>query len=296
MNTLQYKKNLRVAELIYFTSDLDRSVEFYNGLLGWEFENYKDWGLAIFDVGGKYKLLVMRASAWDSKWKEGEPLPRPILSLESDDLAAAVARLRQAGCDVDEVQKNSDVMLSSRLRDPQGGEVFMWQDTSGDAKMPEGKKVEGSSARKEVPAARSARLPYPFVEALYFYNDLEQVVKYYTEKVGFTEMFWHGSVYVALDVDGKHPFGLMRWRDWFDAPAEGETPGPPRLALEAGDIAAEYNRLEEAGTDIGPLKGKPSSLQWATLADPDGNELTFWHYAKKGSSRPLRATAQAGAE
>ena len=55
------------------------------------------------------------------------------------------------------------------------------------------------------------------------------------------------------------------------------TPSAIALYIEADDLAELYTRVSEAGADIvDPLADRPWGQAEFTVADPEGNWLTFW--------------------
>jgi len=61
------------------------------------------------------------------------------------------------------------------------------------------------------------------------------------------------------------------------------TPSAMALYMEAPDLDALYARLEAAGVEIvDPLADRPWGQQEFTVADPDGNWLTFWRSSNAG--------------
>jgi catechol 2,3-dioxygenase-like lactoylglutathione lyase family enzyme len=61
------------------------------------------------------------------------------------------------------------------------------------------------------------------------------------------------------------------------------TPSAMALYMEAPDLDALYARLEALGVEIvDPLADRPWGQSEFTVADPDGNWLTFWRASEAG--------------
>lgn len=263
MDTSVQPTTLRVAEAIYHVSDLNASLTFYAEVLGatklWNFGE----DMAGVSLQGLYHLALVPAR-WDKDWQDGQPVPAPLLSIESrGDFEANVGRLRVAGL-FGEISGDTGTMLAAHLTDPFGNPLLVWQDISSAYIAPTLEPADG---------------PYQFVELLLFVDDLPAAKRVY-ESLGFAELLSHGDAYTAYTLGSALPVGLMSWRHWFDTPAGGQPPAAPRLALECADIAAEHARLVAAGAEPEPLKGSAVGLEWFTLRDPDGNPLTFWQFQR----------------
>ena len=61
------------------------------------------------------------------------------------------------------------------------------------------------------------------------------------------------------------------------------TPSAMALYMEAPDLDELYARLEASGVEIvDPLADRPWGQHEFTVADPDGNWLTFWRASEAG--------------
>ena len=120
---------------------------------------------------------------------------------------------------------------------------------------------------------------YGMSELMLFVEDFKRAEDFYMFTMELERIQAHGEHYAALAAqEGGYPIGLYEWQQWWDKPAAGTPPDPPRLAIEASDIAYEHQRLASAGIAVEPLKGSAEDLQWFSVADPDGHLITFWQF------------------
>ena len=113
--------------------------------------------------------------------------------------------------------------------------------------------------------------------------DLQKAVDFYTQKLGFDVLrgvpadgnvaLARGSERLMLEAAGDHY-----------SPAYNEaigarlgSPSPHSLYLEEEALDAYYEQLQSAGVEIvDPLAPRPWGQTEFTVADGDGNWLTFW--------------------
>ncbi len=113
---------IKVTETIYYCTDLDRACAFY-AALGWKLVEKQAWGWAAFEIDGRARLGLLRT--------HDPEIPRPRVGIQTSDIAAEVANLRSLGVDVDELQGDAVGIRAVNFRDPDGNEVFLWDDGSG---------------------------------------------------------------------------------------------------------------------------------------------------------------------
>lgn len=270
---------IEVAEVLHYFSDFEQTKEFYTDKLGWPVFFEAPGELLILDVRGHYQLGLVNAR-WTPGWENGEPVPVPQISFQCADLRRAHAALADAGCETSDVGGDPETMLTMELTDPWGNTLYFWQDASS-AGSATGVEHEPFSAKLQLEGVPRASSPYGFGETLYYVDDLERAVDWYTRYLGLEASTRHGEAYTALQLDEGRTLGLMNLADWFDTPAEG-IKLPPRLSLMVFDIAAEHARLAEAGIDVGVLKESGEGLKWFSFQDPDGVWMTCWRYEGGG--------------
>jgi catechol 2,3-dioxygenase-like lactoylglutathione lyase family enzyme len=107
-----------------------------------------------------------------------------------------------------------------------------------------------------------------FTEAfpIFHTSDLERAVAFYTERLGFEEVFRFQDEYVGLQL-GPLGLGLVEVE-------EIEPPGRVTLWFYCADVDAEVAGLREAGVEV---SREPFDAEWgervAAVRDPDGNEI-----------------------
>jgi len=111
--------------------------------------------------------------------------------------------------------------------------------------------------------------------------DVSRAVDFYTEKLGFA---------VARSSEGNVALVLGDDRVMLEAGTDFYSPGyndairarlgrpsPHALYIEVPELDAYYERLRAAGVEIvDPLAPRPWGQAEFTVADCDGNWLTFW--------------------
>ncbi len=259
-------ENLRVAELVCYCSDFNAALDFYTTRLGFKL-SWKAEGFCGLEVTDQYRLSLVDAK-YEAGWQPGKPVPPAQLSLQSDDLAASIARIRMLGYAISDLSGDPASNVTTMMTSPDGQQIFIFQDSGGGELIVPGPSKE----------------PYPFVEALVFVNDLAAAEGFYRDCFGLRPFMRHGDVYTGLLGSGESGaglvVGLMRWSEWWDTPAPETPPAPARLTLECPQLASEHARLQAAGANPGQLKSCTMGLSWFTVADPDGNLITYWEYVK----------------
>ena len=97
----------------------------------------------------------------------------------------------------------------------------------------------------------------------YGVGDLERARAFYTEKLGFRELY--------RDAEGKW---MRLARDGAEL-ALAETPDPTGavLALDVDDVKGEADRLRREGVDVGVVVEIHGTIRILDVFDPDGNRL-----------------------
>jgi catechol 2,3-dioxygenase-like lactoylglutathione lyase family enzyme len=100
----------------------------------------------------------------------------------------------------------------------------------------------------------------------YHVRDLDAARAFYTDKLGFEEVYFddEGS-WAKLERAGM-AIGL----------AEGEPDGDGGVAhVDVPDVKAEADRLRENGVDVGVVLELHGEMRLLDVFDPDGNRLQF---------------------
>ena len=118
---------LRVTETMIFVRDLDEAIRFQTEKLGFRLEQRFDWGFAYIDMGG-HRLGLMLESKWQREYPDDEGLPRPRVSLETDDLDAVLHHLHQRGVRYSTVQGHEGATRAVTFYDDDGNPFFLWSD------------------------------------------------------------------------------------------------------------------------------------------------------------------------
>jgi catechol 2,3-dioxygenase-like lactoylglutathione lyase family enzyme len=111
--------------------------------------------------------------------------------------------------------------------------------------------------------------------------DVDDAVDFYTEKLGFEVVrSSEGNVAVALGDERL----MLEAAGAFYSPGYNEairarlgTASPHALYIEVPDVESYHERLQTAGVQVvDPLSPRPWGQSEFTVADRDGNWLTFW--------------------
>lgn len=107
--------------IFYYVSDLERAIEFYTDVLGFELES-QDY-VARFRIGGVlFELVPTR----DKTRLQGVGNAR--LCLQVDDIHSAILDLRSRGVPIADAETKQNGLLAS-FSDPDGNELCLWQYT-----------------------------------------------------------------------------------------------------------------------------------------------------------------------
>ncbi len=111
-------------------------------------------------------------------------------------------------------------------------------------------------------------------------RNLENAIRFYTEKLGFELLFsevseQHGEKYAFLAYNGAR-LELIETIGVSYEPAKPERPYCPHLCFEAEDMDAVIAMLEQSHIEIldGPNE-IPDSERWLYFTDPDNNVLEY---------------------
>ena len=110
-----------ISLVIVPSADQDRAIEFYEGVLGFEKNPNspdEDW---IEYEAGNVTLVVMTPHTHEYEFT---PLPPGTLALRVADVAAAKAKLEEAGVQVNDVW-DSGVCHGAGTRDPSGNPILL---------------------------------------------------------------------------------------------------------------------------------------------------------------------------
>jgi catechol 2,3-dioxygenase-like lactoylglutathione lyase family enzyme len=105
-------------------------------------------------------------------------------------------------------------------------------------------------------------------------SDQDRARRFYTETLGF-ELVTEAELGPGMRWLQVAPAGAevsLTLVTWFDAMPPGSLRG---LVIETDDLTGDYERLMARGaTFLGPPSNQPGGA-FATLSDPDGNELVL---------------------
>jgi uncharacterized protein len=230
--------------------DLDRSIDFYRGLFGWDAEQATQpeaGGYTLFSLNGK----LVAAGSPPPPDQEGVP-SHWTTYLASDDADATAEKIRSAGGTV--MMDPFDVFDSGRMtiaQDPTGAVFGIWQ------------------AREHI-GAQLANEPGTLNWNECQTNDPEKAAGFYQEVFGYeideAPMVEAGEVYRVLKVDGRGIGGIMR----ITPRMEGVTPNWA-TTFSVGDTDETMRRTDELGGAVlaGPMNIPDVGL-YAVLRDPAG--------------------------
>ncbi len=114
--------------------------------------------------------------------------------------------------------------------------------------------------------------------------DVEKSRKFYTEKIGLTEMarpdFDFDGVWYEVG-PGRQQFHLISHKDLtgHDLPARNGPRMEHHFALRVADIEATRQELESRGVAIMAENARPDGVTQIFVQDPDGYVIEFSNYA-----------------
>ncbi|HEX9744564.1 MAG TPA: VOC family protein [bacterium] len=259
---------MNIIEILHYTNDVEKSLEFYHGKLGWPIVWQSPGNMATIDAGGVYQLTIV-ATKWVDGWETGMPVPPPKLAFQSLDLNSDAEVLRERGLSDATVAGVPEEMLYTDLSGPEGIKIMIWQDAT------------GNPATQVVEEYNAGRKPDPIYkrgECVFFVNDILSNKEFYTSKFGFGITEQHGDVFYGMAINDGPFFGIYDWTKWWDKPETDTPDARTRLFIECTDIEEEYSRIKDSGAAPGEFKKADDGLNWFSLDDPDGNTMTFWQF------------------
>jgi catechol 2,3-dioxygenase len=277
---------LRIGSVALAVSDLSRSVDFYERVLGLPHISRDEDGARL---GGdrEHPLLELTGLA--------DPTPAPPgstglfhvawLHPSRAALAATVQRVARSRWPIDGAADHG-VSEALYLSDPDGLGIEIYADRPRERwdRPSDGHGVKMvtlpldlddlmAQAEAEVPAAMPRDTVVGHVHLKV--SDVPRAAAFYRDKLGFQEQAQLPSAAFLSAGGYHHHVGLNSWQSQgASAPADG-TPGLRLIEFELGDadaLAALERRLAEADGDSSPSHGEDGRLG---LRDPDGDSLMF---------------------
>jgi predicted enzyme related to lactoylglutathione lyase len=228
--------------------DIERSVEFYETLFGWEGSD------APAAEGGRYVLFRRNgkeAAGAGTAPPGDEGPPRWNVYLAADDVGAAVGRVREAGGAV--TYEAFDIPGAGRMAiaaDPTGAVFGLWQGG-------------------EMPGARLRGGPGTINWCECQTRDAAAARAFYEQAFGYTVETMEmgaGREYLLLQVDGSPVAGLIEIE-----PSWGDIPPNWSVVFEVEDCDGTVARAEELGGRVlRPARTIEGVGRFAVLADPEG--------------------------
>lgn len=108
------------------------------------------------------------------------------------------------------------------------------------------------------------------LEAVVFYtNDIDKVVNFYTRQIGLELEYRSGDKYASFLFDNGVKLGIKK------AVEKREIPGSQTFFLATEDAKSEYENAQKKGLNIyEELVEEPWALEFSVL-DPDGNKIEY---------------------
>jgi predicted enzyme related to lactoylglutathione lyase len=228
------------------STDLDRSVEFYTRLFGWEAQRDprpEAGGYTMFTLRGK------NVAAASPVWQEGMPSVWTTY-LASDDVDATAAKAREAGGNM--LMEPFDVLDAGRMtviQDPTGAILGVWQ--AGQHHGSQLANEPGSLSWNEL-NTRDTEAASRFYEAVFGVDvDLQELT---------------GSPYGVVKAGGRSVAGIRH----LDAPEE-QVPAHWQTVFAVENCDAALAQVEELGGQklMEPME-VPTVGRFALVQDPVG--------------------------
>ncbi len=121
------------GQLVHFefpVRDVEKGVQFYGGLFGWQFQ---DSGMPGID----YRLVQTGENQGGAVFASDEAAGAPVIYFDTDDIDASVARVRELGGEAEDKQPIPTVGWFARCKDPEGTPFSLFQSDES-VTMPEG--------------------------------------------------------------------------------------------------------------------------------------------------------------
>ncbi|KHL18598.1 UNVERIFIED_CONTAM: glyoxalase [Mumia flava] len=111
-------------------ADGDRARAFYRDAFGWQVQEMPELSYTMVQTGPVGEDMAPSEPGFinGGMFERSEPFTGPVITVDVDDIDAAVARLRDLGAtDVSEKQAVADMGFAAYFRDPEGNMVGLWQ-------------------------------------------------------------------------------------------------------------------------------------------------------------------------
>ena len=110
----------KIVHVEFPAADGDRGESFWSGLAGWSFN---DAGMPEID----YRMFQGGEGWGGAVWTSESPGSGPIVYLDSEDIDADVARVRDLGGEAEEKQPIPHIGWFARCRDTEGNPFSLYQ-------------------------------------------------------------------------------------------------------------------------------------------------------------------------
>jgi catechol 2,3-dioxygenase-like lactoylglutathione lyase family enzyme len=232
-------------------ASLNRSIEFYRDVLGFQVTTHEDEAEAVLGPV-RIRLGESGYSPGDMWFTAARPAGSGILFLQTDDVEATQAALRQRGGTPSDIEKvNWIKMRMLEIRDPDGNVVWFGQSYH----IP-----DSPSRRKGQPHGLRQALPeLPF-------DNVPAAVAYYRDVLGFRINFQQDDLGV-MDRDSITVLLISRTE---------QHRGIGSFGVYVEDADALYEELAAKGAEVeGPPVSYPWGLRSFRVLDLEGNRIMF---------------------
>jgi uncharacterized glyoxalase superfamily protein PhnB len=232
-------------------ASLKRSIDFYRDVLGFQITQYEEEAEAVL---GPVRIRLGKSgySPGDLSFAAARPAGSAILFLQSDDVEATQAELRQRGGAPSDIEKvNWIKMRMFEIRDPDGNVLWFGESYH----VP-----DSPSRRKRQPHGLRQALPeLPF-------DDVPAAVSYYREVLGFRINYQQDDLGV-MDRDAITVLLISRTE---------KHRGIGSFGVYVEDADALYEELQTKGANVEwPPVSHPWGLRDFRVIDLEGNRITF---------------------
>jgi len=105
--------------------------------------------------------------------------------------------------------------------------------------------------------------------AVFYSNDIPEIVKYYIEQIGLMLEYQQGEKYASFPLDGGVRLGIKKTSE------EREVPGAQTIFLAVDDAEAAYKKAQDKKLNIcKELVDQPWGIEFSVL-DHDNNKILF---------------------
>ena len=233
-------------------ADIDRSIAFYRGVLGFEVSRKEGVVEAVLGPA-RIRLGKEGYDPGDYAFQISRPPGSAILFLQADDVAAAHLAIRARGGTPSDIERvNWIKMRMFEIRDPDGNVLWFGQSYHKDQDSPSRRDEQRQGLRQALPA-----LPF---------DNVPGAVAYYRDVLGFRINYQQADLGV-MDRDAITILLIAR---------TAEYKGIGSFEVYVSDADALYEELSRKGARIlGPPVSRPWGLRDFTVIDPEGNRITF---------------------